>query len=87
MVVEVILPLPVKSNFHYKVPDVLHADVAVGKRVLVSFGKRKIYTGIIRAVLDDFDEEASGKLKTLEEVLDTQPSFKETQLLLFEWIA
>lgn len=87
MIVEVILPLPVKSNFHYKVPETLHEDVAVGKRVLVSFGKRKIYTGIIRKVLEEDSEEALTKLKTLEEILDKEPSFKETQLRLFEWIA
>ncbi|MEL6256195.1 MAG: primosomal protein N' [Bacteroidota bacterium] len=86
-IVEVILPLPVKSNFHYKVPEILRDQVAVGKRVLVSFGKRKIYTGLIRKVEELPTEEEGAKLKYLEEILDPEPSFQEAQLALFDWIA
>ncbi|MEM6805703.1 MAG: primosomal protein N' [Bacteroidota bacterium] len=87
LIVEVILPLPVKSNFHYKVPENLAAEAKAGKRVLVSFGKRKIYTGLIRKVEEYPEEESHAKLKYLEEILDDEPSFKEAQLALFEWIA
>lgn len=86
-IVEVILPLPVKSNFHYKVPEILRDQASPGKRVLVSFGKRKIYTGLIRKVEELSAEEEGTKLKYLEEILDPEPSFKEAQLALFDWIA
>ncbi|MCH5233643.1 MAG: hypothetical protein J1E78_08390, partial [Muribaculaceae bacterium] len=48
--VDVILPLPLYSSFTYSIPDNLYDDVQVGSRVLVQFGKRKFYTGIVEAV-------------------------------------
>ena len=86
MVVEVILPLAVKSNFHYLVDDSLQQEAASGKRVLVNFGKSKIYTGVIKKILPPHTE-TSDSLKQIEEILDDIPSINEVQLQLFEWIS
>ena len=38
---DVLLPLPVKGTFTYRVPFELNDDIAVGKRVSVQFGAKK----------------------------------------------
>ena len=84
-VAEIILPLPIKSNFSYLLPEEGADLVQVGKRVLVSFGKRKIYTGIVKRIYKEMDPLLLAKFKTIEEVLDDQPVLYEDQLRLFEW--
>ena len=44
---DVILPLPLPKPFTYKLSEEESKILEVGYRVAVSFGKRKIYTGII----------------------------------------
>ena len=64
---EVILPLALKSSYTYRIPKDMH--VYIGGRVLVPFGKKKIYTGVVvqlhnrepelhrpKAILDAYDE-------------------------------
>ncbi len=93
LVVEVILPVPVKSNFDYRVaPE--HTDKAVvGMRVVVGFGKNKMYTGVIRKVRDADDPEENlhdallRKLKYVEAFPDDQPVLHKEQLDLYAWIA
>ncbi|MEM7370332.1 MAG: primosomal protein N' [Bacteroidota bacterium] len=87
-IAEVILPLPVRSNFYYRIPDNLTHEAEVGKRVLVQFGKSKIYTGVIREILAFAPTDvAPNRIKELEEVLDDGPIFQESHLDLFDWIA
>ena len=47
---QVILPLNLKGNFTYKVPQDLWHKIEIGKRVLIPFGGKKIYTGIIAEI-------------------------------------
>jgi len=85
---EIILPLPVKSNFHYLVKPEQLEKIAVGQRVLVHFGKNKIYTGVVRHILHDQQVgNTPHKLKPIDEILDEAPILHEIQLQLFEWIA
>ena len=53
--VSVILPLALNRVLTYAVPDELAADVIVGGRVVVPVGKKKLYTGIVSQIFDDFD--------------------------------
>ena len=48
--VEVILPLSLAINYTYRVPFELNDAIAVGKRVVVQFGKHKIYTALIKTI-------------------------------------
>ena len=45
--VDVILPLPVKGVFTYLT---IEDDISIGKRVVVQFGARKLYTAIVKQV-------------------------------------
>ena len=47
--VEVAVVLPVISTYHYRVPPELGEEAAVGRQVLVPFGRRRL-TGYILGV-------------------------------------
>jgi len=48
--VDVIFPLPVSGTFTYRVPFELNDVVREGTRVVVQFGRRKIYTALVRKI-------------------------------------
>lgn len=82
---DVIVPLGVPKRYTYRVPEELQEEMVVGKRVLVQFGKSRIYTGILYAVHEraPLDYEA----KYLEGVLDDFPVVTEAQLKFWDWIS
>ena len=41
--VEVILPLAISRTYTYRLPFEMNGQIGVGKRVVVQFGKSKIY--------------------------------------------
>ena len=85
---EVILPLAVKSNFHYRIRPSQMGRVAPGMRVLVNFGRSRIYTGLVRQVTDELDEDVQREsLKFIDEVLDEEPLLSGDHLQLFDWVA
>lgn len=82
--VEVILPLPLKGTFTYRVPRNLEPQIAMGKRVVVQFGRKKLYTGIIAS---SHDKPPTGyQAKYLEEILDKKPIVLENQLSFWDWM-
>jgi len=82
-ILKIALPLPVKRQFDYILPEDLYEENLVGRRVLVPLGKRTV-TGII---VDVTDESESSKLKEIFELLDEEPVFKPNFLELTKWIA
>jgi primosomal protein N' (replication factor Y) len=83
--VEVILPVPVGEYYTYGVGPELENDVAVGKRVVVPFGAKKFYTGIIRAVGNSKPE--GYEVKDIALVLDDKPILDKDHLDFQEWIS
>ncbi len=82
--VEVIVPLPLEGPFTYRIPPEMAAEVKPGVRVIVPFGSRRFYTGVVRA----FTLEPQGmEVKDIISVLDSAPIVNRTQLQLWEWIA
>jgi len=86
-VVDVLLPLGLQSAFSYLVPQDSLRRPEPGRRVLVQFGKRKFYTGIIRAVWQTADKERVRNFKFINEVLDDVAVVTQAQLDLFDWMA
>ena len=82
---EVILPLPLFGTFTYSIPTTLEGKAAVGHRVIVPFGRKKYYTGIIESITPVAPEEF--EVKDISSVLDPWPVVKHPQLKLWEWIA
>lgn len=82
---DIILPVPLNSLFTYAIPTDMAESVAFGKRVLVSFGPKNHYVGIIVRLHDN--KPTTYKVKPIEQVLDDTPLLLESQLRLWQWIA
>ncbi|HTH82259.1 MAG TPA: primosomal protein N' [Mucilaginibacter sp.] len=83
--VEVILPLAISKNYTYRVPFEMNDAVAIGKRVVVQFGKSKLYTAIIASVGEHAPEKYEAKY--LLEILDDRAVVTERQLQFWKWLA
>jgi len=82
---KVIIPLAVEGFYTYALPDHLPGEVGPGTRVLVSFGKRRIYTAIISSISSAPPE--GFKPKEVLEILDETPFVLSTQLQLWDWMS
>ena len=65
---DVILPVPIHRAFTYRIPFEMNDNVAVGLRVIVPFGKNKLYTAIIVNVHEKVPNNYQSKY--IEAVLD-----------------
>lgn len=83
--VEVILPLAIAKNYTYRVPYDMNSDVEVGKRVVVQFGKSKLYTAIIASIGNQAPQKYEAKY--IIDILDDRPIVHTTQLQFWKWIA
>ena len=82
---DIILPLAVKGKFTYIITDQFVDKIQPGCRVVVQFGNRKLYTGIVSSVYEDTNE--PGTFKTITDLLDSIPLVDEIQLKLWQWIS
>lgn len=83
---EVIVPAPVRSRFTYAVGAEEAPLMAVGKRVVVEFGRRRKYAAIV--VRYPAPPPAAGiEAKPVMEVVDEHPIVTPAQLRLWEWMA
>lgn len=82
--VEVVLPLSLAKNYIYRVPFELNDHVAVGKRVVVQFGKNKIYTALIKSIGQTAPEVYQAKY--IIDVMDEFPVITTNQLKLWDWM-
>lgn len=82
---QIVLPLNLKGSFTYKVPEELMPEIQPGMRVLVPFGGKKIYTGIVFELHDNAPE--SFVAKEVISMLDDQPILPEEQLRFWNWLS
>ena len=83
--VDVIVPLPIASQYTYSLPADLEDSVREGCRVVVSFGRKKFYTAIVTKV--HYAAPEGYETKDIEEVLDASPVILPRQLQFWEWIS
>ncbi|NJO88271.1 MAG: hypothetical protein HC831_04335 [Chloroflexia bacterium] len=83
--VDLILPIPLRQLFTYRVPKDLVNDCQVGKRAVVQFGKKKIYSAIIKDVHNS--KPADLATKDILNIIDNQPIITETQFKFWDWMA
>lgn len=86
VLVDVVLPLAVSQYFTYKVPEELRHDISQGKRVIVPFGKQRIFAALIRNIRQSENEDLSG-LKSVQSILDEKAIVNEYQFELWAWMA
>jgi primosomal protein N' (replication factor Y) len=82
---EVILPLPVQGTFTYRLPDNIADAPMPGCRVVVQFGSRKIYTGLVRRIVDTVSPGID--YKEILSVLDERPLVSDLQFRFWEWLS
>ena len=80
--IDVVLPLPLRPAFTYEVNEEQAAFLQAGMRVVVPFGKSKIYTAITIKV---HEHTPSYPTKPIEFILDEAPVLSPRQLQLFAW--
>jgi primosomal protein N' (replication factor Y) len=94
MLVNVALPLPIDKTFIYRVPSDIEHDIQWGIRVIVPFGAKKLYAGVVIDILSDeqlqyidvFTNNID-EIKYILEVLDDKPIINNEQWELYKWVA
>jgi len=82
---QIVLPLNLKGSFTYKVPVDLLSIIQVGMRVLVPFGGKKIYTGIVFELHDNAPENFAAK--EIISILDEFPIVPKEQIQFWNWLS
>lgn len=83
--VDVIVPVPIRREFTYRVPFDLNEEVFSGARVVVPFGKNKLITGIITRIHEQIPEGYQSKY--IELLLDDRPIVTQKQYTFWKWIS
>ena len=83
--VDIILPLPLGNTFTYSVPPEWADEARIGMRVVVQFGKKKMYTGVIYLVHSV--PPTVYKAKDIICLLDNEPILRRPQMKFWEWIS
>ncbi len=83
--VNVILPFSLAKPFTYRVPVDMAGEISLGKRVIVQFGRKKIYTALIYECHQTPPKQYTAKY--LLGILDDTPIVHPKQLAFWDWIA
>ncbi len=83
--VDVILPLPLPDLFTYSVPAAMVDRIIPGTRVVVQFGKQKVYAALVfklHTIAPSFYE-----VKPVMDILDEVPVITEVQFKIWKWLS
>ena len=80
----IILPFPLNDTYTYYVPQIMEEHICVGQRVIVSFGVKRFFTGIVYSFGEVSDV---ADLKPIAEIIDNKPIVSQNQLLYWRRLA
>ena len=80
----IILPFPLNDTYTYYVPQAMEEHICVGQRVIVSFGAKRFFTGIVYSLGEASDV---ADLKPIAEIIDNKPIVSQNQLLYWRRLA
>ena len=83
---EVLLPLPLGNTFTYRIPEAMALQIDVYCRVVVPFGVKHFYSGVVTEIHDRcpaYDSE----VKELFVLLDDKPVIRDVQLCFWQWLS
>ena len=83
--IDVILPIPLPKTFTYSVTKAEADFLQKGMRVAVSFGKTKMYTGIVLNIHQTAP--TLYEAKDIHQIIDEKPIVNELQLKHWQWVA
>ncbi len=79
-----LLPLPLPGFFTYAVPEEMAETLKVGVRVVVQFGKKKLYTALVREI---HEQKPDIEVKEIISQMDAKPVVNAMQFEFWEWLA
>lgn len=82
---DVLLPLPLNQEFTYRIPFDLNDHIRILTRVIVPFGKGKLYTGIVTRIHEEIPKLYQAKY--IEHLLDDEPIIHKKQLSFWRWMS
>ncbi|MFN5653393.1 MAG: primosomal protein N', partial [Flavobacteriia bacterium] len=82
---DVLLPVPMRQVFTYRVPFDFNGQIRSGLRVLVPFGKNKILTGLVTNVHQNVPQ--TYQAKYIDTILDDSPIITCKQLAFWDWLS
>ncbi|MDE6145115.1 MAG: hypothetical protein K2F96_02445, partial [Muribaculaceae bacterium] len=84
---EIIVPLPLNAVFTYAIPEKFRKDVSIGSRVLVPFGRRKFYTGIVESLTPIAPQGV--EIRPITRLIDKpgDPILRNPQLKFWRWLS
>jgi primosomal protein N' (replication factor Y) len=83
--VDVILPLAVPNLYTYRVPYDWNDIIAIGKRVVVQFGRGKLYSALVRNIHQTPPKHYEAKY--IDSILDEHPIVNTKQFELWDWMS
>ena len=85
--IDVVLPLALRQFYTYSIPNQMWEEnkVEIGKRVVVQFGKSKLYSAIIVKLHNE--KPLSYNTKEIEYVLDKEPIVTKEQIKFWLWLS
>ncbi len=83
--VDVILPIPLSQEFTYRVPFEMNDHIQEYLRVIVPFGRGKLYTGIITKIHQEAPKLYQAKY--IEHILDETPLITKKQFAFWKWMS
>ena len=78
--IDIVLPLPVKGTFTYS----FNHSIDIGQRVIVQFGNRKLYSGIVCKI---HNVKPSYNVKDILLVIDEEPVVSQRDIDFWKWIS
>jgi primosomal protein N' (replication factor Y) (superfamily II helicase) len=82
---DIVLPVPIPQLFTYEVPPSMAERLAVGMRVVVPFGRKKLYSGIVCKL---HAQKPDGyEVKPIDTLLDVDPIVNDLQLRFWAWLS
>jgi primosomal protein N' (replication factor Y) len=84
--VEVAVALPVIGTYYYQVPSGLRQKVAVGRQVLVPFGRRRL-TGYILGIKQQLPPGVDVAIRDILQVSAEECHFSEARLPFYRWLS
>ena len=83
--VDVILPIPINHKFTYIISEEEYNFIKPGMRIIVPFGKSKLYTSISVKIYNFF--ESDFELKSIIQIIDKTPLVNVHQLKFWDWVS
>ena len=83
------MPVPLRQNFTYRIPEEFRERIKIGARVLVPFGKQLLtgYAVAFHPAIEPGSEMQPEEIKDIAELTDDEPLITEEILKLTQWTA